>query len=257
MDSPENKQQGPALVPFEAYVNTQEKASDEIAEAENRANFDAPTGVLQGKALENIINARIHELMQTVTNPEDSTLAAVVVDVTGLKELNTAIGHPAATEVLGEIAQLLQQSFRSEDATGLVGRTGGDEFLTLLDLKPREISEDGKGLEPQQKVKTAMERVLPIVDSYFQNHVNETIRKLYETRRINVAMGYSVWRPGWDTRQLVEEADADMYKNKSQQHAERDRLSQESRTEEQRAVIERAQQDLRKAGLEDLASRLS
>ncbi len=249
MDSPEGSQQGPAHVPFEAYARAQ--AATEQAQQE--ASYDKDTGILKGSALEGVIDGRIEELEQTVRDPQESTLGAIVADMDGFKQLNTAIGHPETTQLLGEFAQLLQHSFRTdEDVVGIMARIGGDELFVMLELKPRELVD----MPPQQQVQTAVERTRPVIDGFFRNHPNEKVRQLYERHEIGVSLGCSVWEPGWDTKRLVQEADGNMYENKGMHHAERNRRRWESLTDEQRATITRSVHDLRQAGLSELASGL-
>lgn len=258
-EAPTSKEQGPAAVPFDAYVRQQERsarlvedAEARAAQAQLRANMDMPTGVLKGEALADIMDGRIKEAAESVTNPEDSTLAAVVADVTGLKELNSTIGHQNATKFLAEVAQLLQAIFRAEDAIGIVARIGGDEFLTLLDLKPRELED----MESSERMKTVMVRASKIVEEFFASHRDEKIRQMHEAGRLDVAMGYSVWRPGWDAEKLVDEADKEMYQHKDTQHEYRNELERQSRSEIEQEAIAAAQRLLKDAGRDDLASRL-
>ena len=56
-------------------------------------------------------------------------LAVVVADLDWFKDVNDRYGHPAGDVVLGEFANLLQESLRDVD---LAGRWGGEEFLLIL-----------------------------------------------------------------------------------------------------------------------------
>lgn len=253
------RQQGPAAVPFEVYTHQQEKAARMVEEAEARAahaelraSMDVPTGVMKGEALAKIMDERIKEASETVTSPEESTLAAVVADVTGLKELNSTIGHQNATKFLAEVAQLLQAIFRAEDVIGIVARIGGDEFLALLDLKPRELEE----MSNSERMKTVMIRASKIVEEFFASHHDEKIKQMHEAGLLNVAMGYSVWQPGWDAEKLVDEADKEMYQHKDTQHEYRNELERQRRSEIEQEAIVAAQRLLKNVGRDDLANRL-
>lgn len=257
--SEEHRDHGPQLIPFEAYVQSQDRSRADVEAAETRASnaefrasMDVPTGVMKGEALSAILEGRIQEANELGINPEDSAIAAVVADVTGLKELNSTVGHQTATEFLAEVAQLFQGIFRAGDAIGVVGRWGGDEFLALLDLKPRELDD----LTNQQRMEAVMKRASEKIEEFFATHRNETIRQMHQAGRVNVAMGYSIWQSGWDSKKLVDEADAEMYRHKDAQHERRDRLSRESLDEQQKQALDSALRILREAGLDDRASKI-
>ncbi|MDD5723693.1 MAG: PAS domain S-box protein, partial [Syntrophales bacterium] len=56
-------------------------------------------------------------------------VSIVMVDVDGLKEVNDTGGHTAGDDLLKRTAQVLRESFRTEDT---VARIGGDEFAVIL-----------------------------------------------------------------------------------------------------------------------------
>jgi len=57
-----------------------------------------------------------------------TSLALVVLDLNGFKQINDSLGHVAGDQVLREVAALLRKSVRSTDT---VARLGGDEFTIL------------------------------------------------------------------------------------------------------------------------------
>jgi diguanylate cyclase (GGDEF)-like protein len=52
--------------------------------------------------------------------------SVLFIDVDNLKIINDALGHDAGSDLLAEMAQLLQSTFREID---VIGRLGGDEFV--------------------------------------------------------------------------------------------------------------------------------
>lgn len=56
-------------------------------------------------------------------------ISIIVADMDNLKLANDHHGHSAGDELIRYTAQVLRQSFRSED---IIARTGGDEFVILL-----------------------------------------------------------------------------------------------------------------------------
>lgn len=56
-------------------------------------------------------------------------VSIVIADIDGLKTVNDSKGHAAGDALICKVAQILQQSFRSED---IIARIGGDEFAMLL-----------------------------------------------------------------------------------------------------------------------------
>jgi diguanylate cyclase (GGDEF)-like protein len=61
---------------------------------------------------------------------DGSRVAALFVDLDGLKKLNDTLGHDRADEVIREIAQRLRPALRADD---FVGRFGGDEFIAIAE----------------------------------------------------------------------------------------------------------------------------
>ena len=68
------------------------------------------------------------------------SLALVVLDLNGFKEINDTLGHHAGDEILQRVAATLQAAVREQDT---VVRAGGDEFCVLL---PETGRDDACGL---------------------------------------------------------------------------------------------------------------
>jgi len=65
---------------------------------------------------------------QSEWDTDGSTLACVMIDCDGFKQVNDTYGHDAGDLVLKGVAQCLQDRIRTDD---LASRLGGDEFLVI------------------------------------------------------------------------------------------------------------------------------
>src|SRR5204862_6537536 len=66
-----------------------------------------------------------------VANREGTTLALLLLDLNGFKEINDTLGHHAGDRVLQCVAARLRATLREADT---VARLGGDEFAVVLPL---------------------------------------------------------------------------------------------------------------------------
>jgi diguanylate cyclase (GGDEF)-like protein len=97
-------------------------ATDPLTGAANRRAFDTALGLELGRA-------KRHE----------SSLALVVFDFDGFKEINDRYGHSVGDDVLRQVAERLQAQLRLTD---VLARVGGDEFALILpDMRPERARE--------------------------------------------------------------------------------------------------------------------
>jgi diguanylate cyclase (GGDEF)-like protein/PAS domain S-box-containing protein len=113
------------------------------------------------------------------------------VDLNDFKSVNDRYGHDVGDTVLKALGTRLQQSIRAGDAAA---RLGGDEFAVLLTT----------GAEPAEAVRAA-ERVLLCIE--------EPIELEHAQLSVTASIGISL---GGDADQLLKEADAAMYRAKTQ-----------------------------------------
>jgi len=117
-------------------------------------------------------------------------ISIFITDVDGLKEVNDEQGHSAGDELLRQTAQLLRNSFRSED---VVARIGGDEFAVLL-----------PGADETAAL-TALARV------------RRNLQKLNENQssyHLGLSMGVSTGQKGTSLGEVLRLADENMYREK-------------------------------------------
>jgi diguanylate cyclase (GGDEF)-like protein/PAS domain S-box-containing protein len=80
--------------------------------------------------LTNLYNRHFFEAeVKRVQNSRLFPISIVMMDLDGLKMVNDRMGHIAGDALIIKAAQVLRDSFRSED---IIARFGGDEFIVLL-----------------------------------------------------------------------------------------------------------------------------
>jgi len=146
--------------------------------------------------LTNLPNARSlflsldHELAGAQRNA--SSLAVVVCDLDGFKQVNDRFGHLMGNKVLRVVANGLREQCKAHE---YVARMGGDEFVMLIP--------GGSALELEDRIES-------------MRHV---VRKAGETTpepcAISISIGVAVYpEDGADAEDLLAEADRRMYKSK-------------------------------------------
>lgn len=98
-------------------------AEDVAAQLDRLAQHDALTGVGNRRMLDERVE---YELVRHMRS--GASLALLVLDLNGFKQINDTIGHNAGDDVLREVAKALEGAVRAQDT---VARPGGDEFCVL------------------------------------------------------------------------------------------------------------------------------
>lgn len=98
-------------------------AEDAAAQLDRLARHDALTGVGNRRMLDERVE---YELVRHMRS--GASLALVVLDLNGFKQINDTIGHNAGDDVLRAVAKALEGAVRAQDT---VARPGGDEFCVL------------------------------------------------------------------------------------------------------------------------------
>ncbi|WP_147652103.1 sensor domain-containing protein [Vulcaniibacterium gelatinicum] len=100
---------------------TERKQAEETLRVQARS--DPLTGLLNRDAV-------LAELETRLSDPAQSRLAVLYVDLDRFKIVNDVLGHAAGDQVLARAAARIQHAVGTE---GLIARFGGDEFLVVCD----------------------------------------------------------------------------------------------------------------------------
>ena len=147
---------------------------------------------LTGLANRTLFYERIHQAILNAKR-KGVALAVLFVDLDGFKRINDTIGHADGDSVLIEVGRRLENSLRKGDT---VARTGGDEFLILL-----------QNLQNEDSLKIVSKKILDAFNPPFKI-------KEYEYS-ISSSIGCAVFPDdGDDEETLIINADAAMYKAK-------------------------------------------
>ena len=163
-----------------------------LAEMERAASRDPITELMNRRALEQQLNLRVEQ---------KRPFSVLYLDLNGFKQVNDSLGHHAGDDVLKQFAGELRTAFRSGD---VVGRWGGDEFLVII---------DGGSAEADMSAK----RITEWINGEYTISSGSTPCKV----NVSAAIGIAAWQRGEGVTELLQRADAAMYKYKTAMKAAR------------------------------------
>lgn len=120
-----------------------------LAEVESLARHDPLTGLLNRRAF-----AEQQTLCWERWMRQRSAFVAICLDIDHFKNINDEFGHSVGDRVLVLVAKALQNQVRPMDT---LARTGGEEFIVLLDLN--DASEDV--LDIAERLRAAVQALRP------------------------------------------------------------------------------------------------
>ena len=156
--------------------------------AEELALKDDLTGLANRRSVEERIEWRI---------THKQAFCVMILDLNQFKPINDNYGHITGDSLLKQFAQELRGNLRSSD---IAGRWGGDEFIVVLDC---DISGSGKQVERMRKW---------VFGEYtLQGGPGSQPVKI----AVDASIGVAQWKEGETLQQLVQRADAAMYREKT------------------------------------------
>ena len=160
-------------------------------QAESSAMIDFLTGLPNARGLSMHLE---RELMRC--QREGTTLAVMVCDLNGFKQVNDRFGHLAGDQVLKTFARSIRNECREYD---YVARMGGDEFVIVAPT----MTADAVGLRAES----------------LNTLAQEAGREVCGGDVLSLSMGAAFYpRDGSDTALLLAEADRQMYANKKRHY---------------------------------------
>jgi diguanylate cyclase (GGDEF)-like protein len=179
---------GPDKASFEAYQMARERyVVDPVTGTLNRAGFLEEATKTLGKS----------------KNPEN--IAIIILDLDRFKPLNDSQGHGTGDLALRGTAEFLEEELRQSDLVAHArGRMGGDEFIVLADLTPRQ---EGPGQSKE-------ERLAILLDRISNNYGESMARKNELFGRLSLSAGGAFYEPGMPIEETIKKADEQMYLKK-------------------------------------------
>jgi diguanylate cyclase (GGDEF)-like protein len=168
---------GMALSVLMVYFNIQNRSlnTDYLTGAYNRRQLD---GYTKSKA-----------------RSGENVFGAIMFDLDNLKQINDTYGHDAGDDALKDAVSVVRRCIREND---FIARTGGDEFVVILDVQ------DMSGLE------AAKDRIEQGVAEF-----NKSSSRKY---RLSFSYGYSIYdvKSGMQLDEFFKQIDTLMYKDKNE-----------------------------------------
>ncbi len=152
---------------------------------EELAYSDALTGLANRRSCEDFLDA-------LDTDGADRQYAVGVFDLNNLKKVNDRLGHEEGDAFIRAFGEILREVFAP---FGLVGRTGGDEFLVVL----KNVS--------SEETDALIDRMNRLIQSKNEQHESWSLSAAYGICRCDE-------EPGRSARQLYRLADERMYECK-------------------------------------------
>jgi diguanylate cyclase (GGDEF)-like protein len=171
-----------------------QRANEELKEMSLR---DELTGLYNRRGF--LLHAE-QQLKLFRSRESDRSLWMMLADMDGLKVINDTYGHAEGSLAIKAVADILRKTFRDAD---ILARPGGDEFTALLLNTLDEVAE----------------RLPERLRLNFADH-NAESGKPYKVE-ISIGLIKVGFEEGTSVRDLIQQADIEMYKDKARRRAGR------------------------------------
>ena len=101
----------------------------ELEKYSKKLKVQATTDPLTGLANRRKITELLEEGLNEIANNSKDNINIIMLDIDFFKKVNDTYGHPMGDEVIKVISNHMQDAIGKE---GIVGRFGGEEFLTIF-----------------------------------------------------------------------------------------------------------------------------
>lgn len=160
---------------------------EELEEANRKLSSLALTDALTGLWNRRAFDSRLETAVIAAQRSKEP-LALMLLDVDHFKRVNDRFGHPYGDEVLRNVATILNRTNRADEAAC---RFGGEEFAVLM---PRTDAQGAVALA---------------------GRIREAMHGFHwEKEPVTISMGIAVWTDNWSSDDLVDNADAALYRSK-------------------------------------------
>jgi diguanylate cyclase (GGDEF)-like protein len=164
----------------------------ELEKYSKKLQMQATTDTLTGLANRRKITELLKEEIKKLEEDNNNNFNIIMLDIDFFKKVNDNYGHPMGDEVIKKVSNHMQDKVGSE---GVVGRFGGEEFLTILynndiqhaalladqirnDIERKKIEFEGK----QISVTVSMGVACSSETVVYQELLNKADERLYKAK---------------------------------------------------------------------------
>ena len=164
----------------------------ELEKYSKKLKKQATTDTLTGLANRRKITELLKEEIKKLKEDNNNNFNIIMLDIDFFKKVNDNYGHPMGDEVIKKVSNHMQDKVGSE---GVVGRFGGEEFLTILynnDIQKTALLADkirndieGKRIEFEGKkisVTVSMGIACSAETAVYQELLNKADERLYKAK---------------------------------------------------------------------------
>jgi len=183
-----------ALLGVTVDITELKNTESELERSEKRYRHLAHHDQLTGLPNRALFLDRLEQAL-ALCRRESVGLALMFIDLDRFKEVNDSLEHDAGDQLLRESAARMNSCIRASDCAG---RIGGDEFIVFL-----------RGIENASAAELGAEKLRVAIEAPFS--------LAGRAARVSASIGIALFpEHGSDSGELVQRADAAMYRSKSQ-----------------------------------------